>query len=134
MNVERLRHAVEHMKEEPRRANMNEWRIVLDTLEINHYAEARGYLKPPCGVIGCLAGWGAQLYAEEPEVKRELRTVDQGRAAFALTHSQADRLFALMEWPDNFRHALREVDEGTPEYVAVIADRVEHFILTGGAY
>ena len=91
----------------------------------------------PCGIVACLAGWGAVATGFRLSLNRgyllggDLERVSKyGEASviaakyFQLSRRQCELLYFLSEWPRRFRGAHR----ATPLH---LHRRVEHFIRTG---
>lgn len=132
MNVELLLKVKEAILEEPKRIDMDTWANEDETV--------------PCGTVGCIYGWGQALATglrgiavwdfikKDPSYKNifgvDIPTSPQ--APFDLTFAQAQRLYYVNHWPARFRAALNRHLEQTPEYAQVVADRIDHFIKTGG--
>lgn len=137
MNVERLERIKRHILEEPRRADMYGW--------------ARVAPEAPCGTAGCIAGWDELMDLKRPERSRlmqlardyadgeecfwELGEYVRPRAArrLGLDDEQADRLFDPEDWPEAFKAPLSVSGRGTAAHARIIAERIDHFIATGGA-
>jgi hypothetical protein len=126
MNVKLLRKVAEHISEEPRRLNMT---------YISRQVPSQAYNAPPCGTVGCIAGWACMvegLSVDEASWRK-------GTELLELTEDQAFRLFdfpteeGLMDgWPRKF--GKKYVNAVTPKAKAKAAvDRIEHFIATKGA-
>lgn len=125
MNVELLRKVQKHILEEPRRLNMD---VVLNKVDtkIKH--------NPPCGTVGCIAGWTVMLTGNEGEFGR----YDLAVQLLDLNGTQRDKLFReprmseeLLGWPATF--AKRYMRAKTAKTRAkVTSDRIDHFIQTEG--
>lgn len=109
------------------------------------------YLQEGCGTVGCLAGnCLLQSGRSFDSIKNDPgMVVSKAAELMGIRSSQAPRLFYTDEWPDWFVGDVNSdgehcekfvVDENgtpltprTPEYLARVKERVEHFIATGGA-
>ncbi len=106
-----------HVKAEPRRMNMGDWRRTIGNSRFTSRF-------PPCGTICCIAGWAGALAGKPGYYYHR-----EGLEALGLNYATADALFYTSNWPDQFD--LRTLTPGTPEYVAAVERRVLHFIATG---
>jgi hypothetical protein len=100
----------------------------------------------PCGTAACIAGHGFKIQFCEPgatmaEARHQYqdeegdmsgRVIDYVMAdAFDINQAQMSKLCHLRHWPEQFRD--RYLFSKTPEERAdVAADRINHFIKTGG--
>lgn len=126
MNVELLRAVQKTILEEPLRIDMESW--------------AREDNTVPCGTAGCIFGWGMALTTNLR--KNELIAAIWPEVAFAgamatsnifdLTPRQKDVLFYLDNWPAYLQHKLLGLKEQTPEYAAVVSERIDRFIASDG--
>lgn len=118
MNTRLLRKVAKHISEEPRRLAMS---IFADTGNTGDNA-------PPCGTIGCIAGWASILTGTSAADADDLT----GRAALKLTLLEARRLFWTDGWPDDFsrRYWTAKTCKGR---ASTAVARIEHFIKTKGA-
>lgn len=102
-----------------------------------------------CGTRGCILGWAAFFYGPKRKVilnaderrhrksdfwpdLRVLRTYARGCRYLRLTWEPAFRLWSSEDWPSVFRSRLDRASTGEEE-AQVAAERIEHFIKTGGA-
>lgn len=128
MKVRLLRKVAKEIEREPRKLDM---RKLAETVEP---AASRDY--PPCGTVGCIAGWACLL----SDITVDHADWDLGKELLGLNNAQAARLFTAPEagyngnlcWPHSF--AVRYVKAKTPRgrMLAAVA-RIEHFIRTRGA-
>jgi hypothetical protein len=140
--IKLLRRVKKHILAEPKRLQMGAW----------------GYRtsETQCGTAACIGGWAAILNKLPGKKILELpkfeiyATVDsapytspkeiavgsaQGRNALEITPRQATRLFFVDQWPWKYQRAyvVAERQPNTFKKIAVItAERIEHFIKTGG--
>lgn len=135
MNTKLLRKVQKHILAEPRRLDMNVLGYTLDVIEKTD---------PPCGTVGCIAGWAALLQNEKwfelsNAEKEGLMDWTEGETALKLTTEEAHRLFIepkyaeteIHAWPLKF--ATRYLKAKTPRQRAkVTSDRIDHFIKTKG--
>lgn len=130
MNVKLLRKVAKHIAAEPRRYDQDK------TLEFlkEEAKVALGSMAPPCGTMGCIAGWTCVITGKTKRAKRSFG-YRRAQKQLQLTKDQAHRLFAYSwadeGWPKNFRMGYRLA--ATKEEKARIAvARIEHFIKTKG--
>lgn len=118
--------------EEPRRLNMRLWRAtkVVDASTLHEYhAEA-----PPCGTVGCIAGWAFTLAYAPSYQARKLRTSDVSEIATDLltksgyNYKAVYSLFRPWEWPIHLRGALMAETAGTEAYAAVVVRAIDLFL------
>lgn len=117
MNVKLLRKVKDHILEEPKRLFMP-CILVEDT---------RGFDKdriPPCGTMGCIAGWACFLSGEAADAGGK-----EAARLLKIDDVQATRLF--------FDYGGKKYEpawggHGTAEEAELIAERIEHFIKTKG--
>lgn len=133
-NVPLLRQIMRLWKAQPKRLRMEEFLIV--GVPPHHGG-------PPCGTIGCIAGWasvlkekmnlgkGATLVTAALVAQNEPQTMHNlGREALGLTDAQADRLFYHWDWPSKYEEAYDMAKTPTARVRATCA-RINHFIRTG---
>jgi|SRR5882757_256323 len=124
MNVELLQKVKDHILAEPAKFDVN-------LFECNH----------PCGTTRCIGGWAHFLHNPTdpiagPHFHPDTREfIYPGQYALGLTSTEAERLFMITDWPEEFR-SYPEDDDGyagesyaTPEQAAA---RIDHFIATEG--
>lgn len=117
MNIELLRKVQAHIKEEPKRLNMDMWLITRDS------AHSAGYQLdfPPCGTVGCIKGWANFLSG------RHRHDLIIGKDDLGLNYEQSKRLFFVEHWPEVFKKLYRLAN--TPEdRVAVTCQYIDYFI------
>jgi hypothetical protein len=140
MNVKLLRKVKAYILAEPRRLDMDVVGVI-----------AQGGDAPPCGTVGCIAGWAGLLaltvVPKNPEARVDRMSWIRGQDALHLTDAQANRLFRepskagdevynmgvaySASWPARF--ARRYVRASRPATRAKItAERIDHFIKTKG--
>lgn len=124
MNTRLLRRVAKHIAEEPRRLDM--YKIA------GHVAEDESF-NPPCGTVGCIAGWACML--EGSTVGQA--TWAKGRRLLELDDKEAFQLFDYPiggptdGWPAKF--ANRFLRAKTPRgRASATTARIEHFIKTKG--
>ena len=146
MNVKLLRKIQEHILEEPRRLNMENWGA-------KDFSVSRAD-DPPCGTVGCIAGLACWLEGKRPTLVRDFNfrlgryeshldyayAERTGAKLLGLTKADAARLFFVEDvwfdetphWPARFRNRYKGAK--TPRGKAkVTSDRIDHFIKTNGA-
>lgn len=82
MNKELLNKISEHILEEPRRLNMNY--LFRNVNPISKDA-------PPCGTVGCIAGWACVLSGVDVELTIDLWS--KARSLLGLSMEESERLF-----------------------------------------
>lgn len=134
MKTRLLKKVAEHIKEEPRRLDMEKWTDVVDPV----YADS-----PPCGTVGCIAGWACMLNGDKPTPGggSQIYFFSRGQELLGLTKDQADRLFtapalafewkSAPTWPKKFARRYEKAKTPKGRASATLA-RIEHFIATKG--
>lgn len=146
INIRLLRQVAKQISEEPRRLDMN----VLTDLRAPEDAG-----NPPCGTVGCIAGWSCVLSGSRPKpLLAPTLFWGKGRRLLGLTEVQGERLFnvpadAIYEqervlygvtdkrephryWPIKFAKRYAKAKTPRGRMLATVA-RIEHFIATKGA-
>ena len=145
MNVKLLRKVQKHILAVPERLDMD---LICDKVN----PEDNG--APPCGAVGCIAGWAHMLTMDKfPVTENEFEQADndawkEGQKKLELDLREAERLFTEPKfyglstldeedvnyqetWPANF--AKRYLNAKTAKGRAkVTSDRIDHFIKTKG--
>lgn len=131
MNTKLLRQVKRIILDEPKRLYMTTW--IYTALE----GESE---RPPCGTLGCIAGWAALLDSGGADNLNKAKDAIRGKGesvakvakkALELGVGQANRLFYLPGWPRHFHHSY--VSAKTPkERAKIAAERIDKFIATGG--
>lgn len=101
---------------------------------------------PLCGTAGCIAGWA--LAVEHGALTKEFvmdNNIAEAAAELlgllssgaeidieAMKGFEADRLFYTELWPTEFRLAYYDTPARSSYRGQVVADRIDHFIATGG--
>lgn len=128
MNVKLLRKVQKHILEEPRRINMN---------TVISYVDPSDKESPPCGTVGCIAGW-TNILSRNPD-----GYMYDAAAALDLNPAQKRRLFtepfytgkkkfpADTTWPAKFA-ARYEKAKTAKTRAKVTSERIDHFIKTKG--
>ncbi len=122
--AEKLLAIVAHVKDEPRRMDMEDWYYTYDGGPSEYV--------PPCGTVACLSGWAVELFG--PNSSRHLASRHDrlyGQVALGITIHQVLSLFYVYNWPHKFQKAFAYAKQRTPECVAVVEQRVLYFIRTG---
>lgn len=146
MNIELLRQVQEKIREEGR-VYMESWFVNGSVYYDQDY----------CGTIGCIAGWAAICHFGEQNAVAGLRDIAYSKPGFRATDSpeqqggehlldltpeEAQRLFYLPNWPEEFQRRYQAAAraaagkwpiEPNCSKARVVYDRIEHFIKTGGA-
>lgn len=130
MNVDLLRKVATHILEEPKRLHMHSFVRRQDRGDslTSRKGEIREF--PECGSAGCIAGWAIMLTSNEPLPWDVGIIMRQARRLLELSDDESYRLFGPADWPVKFYKGL--TDDGSPEAAQATADRIEHFIETGG--
>jgi hypothetical protein len=143
MNVKLLRKVAKHILEEPRRFRMEFFQHKAapgEALSTQGVYDPT-HTVPSCGTVACIAGWavplagmrvGTDMYGDLLPVACGRDWFAAGSRALALNEEQADRLFLHDEWPSKFYQGY-EGAKSAKKRAQVAAERIEHFIKTGGA-
>lgn len=128
MNTRLLRRVAKHIAEEPRRLNMS--------FLYRPASEFGNDLRPPCGTVGCIAGWALIIGLKAtkfdglfPVVNGETVDVTDAKRLLKVNN---DNLFFLHYWPDQFQRAYRAARTPAGRANATVA-RINWFIKTKGA-
>lgn len=129
MNVELLERVKAHILEDPRRLDMELW------IQDKMY----GPDSPPCGTVGCIAGWAVELTEGGAAHFRSSYITEEARKLLDLTFQQSGTLFHTDSWPEEFRDAYAATYKNygwmAPDYrlkqAQVTAARIDHLIQTG---
>lgn len=124
MNVKLLRQIKKIILEKPKKFDLMVWHGRAETFYGVRWVRPLDEDRP-CGTVHCIAGW-AQMLTKE---RGNARAV--GMAALGLNKDQAQKLFMLDYWPDEFQDPYYEA-EGYLEMAKIAARRIEHFIKTKG--
>lgn len=130
MNVGLLRKIQKHIIQEPRRLDMN---------VIRHFVDPKGKENPPCGTVGCIAGWANVLSGNYEKFDYYIG-LSEAASTLGLDLGQRERLFTepilyndrdIDGWPE--KYAVRYLKAKTAnERARATSDRIEHFIKTKG--
>lgn len=139
LNVRLLRRIQKHILAEPRRLNMRDWNTTLrDPRNLPDEM-------PPCGTVGCIAGWATMLSGKKPRTRHgfarmgcELLGITgwSGDPTDMLRYdSQARKLFVVDYWPLKYQHRYDKADTLSGQarfqgHAKATSDRIEHFIKT----
>lgn len=129
--VSLLRKIQKHILAEPRRLDMSGW---------GYYDKNPDASMPPCGTVGCIAGWALVLTGAHDPVLSDfpLDTYTLAEEVLALEDGQAERLFLLREhtfgprWPVKYECQYHRAKSPQGRARAAVR-RIDHFIKTGGA-
>lgn len=126
MNVELLLRVKAKILEEPRQFNMRNY----------FFTDASNV--PNCHTAACIGGWGIALSRNETPNQAEFSTRPHWARqlaikAFDLTDKEADKLFHANNegWGPLFADRYNNADNPTLA-AQVAAERIDHFIATGG--
>ncbi len=136
LNVRLLRRIQKHILKEPRRFFMEG--VMVKFKNQKQWDEATmihsdlSPIMPPCGTAACIAGW-ANILSGRGSKNLSVAAKTLGLSEeydFSGTTCPADRVFAVMEWPQPFQDQYEQAK--TPRRRARIAtNRIEHLIKTG---
>lgn len=136
INKELLERVKQHILEEPRRLNMDF--LLLPVSCLSHWdADAL----PPCGTVGCIAGW-ATFLTHGAEKAHEMDPWVEGMKILGLDDLQASRLFAAPEDAASYPDGATWPIDLAKDYIAatspqeraqITADRIDLFVKTDGA-
>lgn len=123
-----------HIMEEPRRIIMSVWReqTTKRSLEaavplLNGISKYITVKAPPCGTIGCIAGW-AQVLTKTTELGHPEIAA---RLVLGLDQEVANRLFLTRQWPLKFHKSYIRCKTAKGR-AKVVCDRITHFQKTKG--
>ncbi len=112
LNVELLRRVQTAILEEPRKLNMNVWMEKVPGRHPN---------PPPCGTVGCIAGWAVALGAPEKRYLEDFRSyADEASALLGLDEGCGSGLFY-------YAPSVR-LSPGTLPYAEDVAARIDTYI------
>src|SRR5882672_4453118 len=138
MNIKLLEKVKAAILAEPRRINMDHWLTKKIDTDQDVWLDAKPkHSEPPCGTVGCIAGWTVVLAKRQREVKRRGAAVGdvfaiETIAGEVLDLASSRALFYPNSWPEQFRLRLVAQRHGTKAYATVVADRIDFFIKTNG--
>lgn len=124
-----------HMRAEPRRLNMKDWilRRYSCTPDVTQFVSSgalpSGFEFPPCGTVGCIAGWICILSGKDESLLNTISAPYRANEAMFLPTYSAltDKLFYLDYWPLNYRLDYEQAE--TPEErVEATCARIDYFI------
>lgn len=137
LNVRLLRKIQRHILEEPKRFLM---RAFVETGKpgtayMNDEWEFEKF--PACGTAACIGGWACILNGKLSARNGDFeipaaRLLGVTRSRNFMVKSQADRLFHVPYWPEQFKHEFRRA-HGATAHARIAAARIDHFIATKGA-
>lgn len=132
INVDLLMRVIEQIEEEPRRLYMHGWGSRVDANEEGN---------PPCGTVGCIAGWASLLNGAHIKEDKHGFYNEHGEAIpvgqhaadiLNITDYEANRLFYVEDWPLEFLNDYDRIgDDNFEGRAAVTTARIRHFIETG---
>ena len=123
MNVRLLRKVAKHILAEPKRLDME---TIADKVE-------GGRDSPPCGTVGCIAGWACMLTGSSVNHA----DWEKGKRLIDLDSDQAYRLFdyplgwSSDGWPAKFSKPYVAA-KAARQRARIAVARIEHFIKTKG--
>lgn len=108
--------------------------ILAEPLKFDMSSYFRKKQESPCGTAACIAGHSIAISRKYKKLKAGLNIIfgkNIAVKALDLDWYEADVLFYLSGWPSRFRQ--RYIKAETPEARSkAAADRIDHFIATGG--
>ncbi len=121
LNVRLLRKIQKMILEEPRRLNM--WLVQ------NHYSKRdvdnSEYNLPPCGTVGCIAGWALNLSGFTRS-----NSLNKAATLLGIERTASDHVFLVSDWPEKFHN--RYNDARTQRQKArVTSNRIDYLIKHG---
>lgn len=125
LNVRLLRKIQKHILEEPRRLEMGAWGYRIGSFSARHYG-------PPCGTVGCIAGWALWLNGIDPTgadvsaKSAELLGLPPSGRLGEVTQEQ-HVLFYTDHWPTKYRHQFNKAKTPVGRARAT-ARRIDYFI------
>ncbi len=136
LNVKLLRKVKAQILKEPAQFAMTKW-FTRDIAQANEFAEVldiRRRVIPNCGTAACIAGWAVAIHKESnPElVARSYYMPYDANDALDLDDDNSHLLYHVARWPRKFLERWRRA-RSMAARARVAADRIEHFIATGGA-
>jgi len=142
-----LRRVQEHILSDPRRFNMDYWKRHVSLARIAAGEDCIFGIEsakdvPPCGTIACIAGWTALLGTppgNRPLLWSKVRTCATELLGLkpllderGFSYGSDYRLFFEENWPERFYHRFR-LATSRRQRARIAAQRIDHFIKTGGA-
>lgn len=143
MNIPLLRRIQQHIREEPTRLNMGEGILRAERARCSHsHNHTPPHPTPPCGTVGCIAGWAVLLNLPKPLFEHARVLFDTnyagdtvlwismvGRAEdlLELDHVTAEKLFHVEGW-SHHAYALSRFQPGTRAYADCVCDYIDWFI------
>jgi hypothetical protein len=137
LGITRLQAVKQHILEEPRRLNMFVWGIKTNPELAKQFQHL-----PPCGTVGCIAGWTLLLFGPPIEELTEFRNddgsfelggsriVDQAANLLELDPWEANDLFHVNNWPEPFKdHFIAAISPRSS--AQILADAIDDFIARG---
>jgi hypothetical protein len=94
-----------------------------------------------CGTAACIAGWAIVIGKQfknplearrvfrwnDPKITPTLNPETEGQKLLGLSHSQANDLFFVQNWPENFQYDWFET-KSIEERAQVAANVIDHFL------
>lgn len=124
MNTRLLRRVAKHISAEPKRLRM---------AMIASSVDPSGKDSPPCGTVGCIAGWACLLSGASADEA----TWGKGQDLLGLDFDESFRLFDFPAggtddgWPKEFNEQYIKAKTRSAKVNVAVA-RIEHFIKTKG--
>ncbi len=127
MNTKLLRRIKSVIKAEPKRLDMGAWT----------YRNVRRS-GPPCGTVGCIAGWAVLLSTKGRNNKERYENADpsdwagEGRRLLKLDAGEAHKLFFVGCWPYELHEAYDDAYGDPKARAKITCERIDRFIESKG--
>lgn len=130
LNVPLLREIQRIIRLEPKKVNMNNWKLR------GHSLKGTSLQVPPCGTVCCIAGWVVELTPRVIEGFFEGVIETQALEILGIANPawKECELFYPAAWPDNLYERLYRTQLQTPAYVEVVCEAIDRFIEGGGKF
>lgn len=115
-SIDILQKVKQHILEEPRRLRMTTWFYKTDLVDP---------MSPPCGTIGCIAGFTVMLSGKIVEVET---VQEEAMELLGINDKQAGELFYTSQWPQRFSTEYFDYGWASKERAEVTARRIDAFI------
>lgn len=124
LNIELLQKVKKHILEEPKRLAMIHWTLrglPGQFLTSEGWGEIGERVFPPCGTVGCIAGWTCMLSGMASGTRSSAEEL------LEISRFESDSLFMVEDWPEPIR--TQYMHATTPELRAKLAaKRIDLFI------
>lgn len=125
LNVKLLREIQKEISEEPKRLDMGTW---LHKYEKHRISDLE--FVPPCGTVGCIAGWAKILSERAGVVFTNYGTSLNACIALDIQEEDSIYLFYTDHWPDDLQYRYNDADDAKDytEKAAVTCEAIDRFI------